>query len=138
MSIAELRVGYFDQYYDIPLRGVMRGRDGWEPFLAEVDEGAPEEAWTEGIPTTLQVFPPTPDMGELFETVTTSFNEWNSKFRRGEVKEDSHPLTVDSAYKATIAEIDERFRALGNKPVTHKGWFSVHGGEWCFRPDPNA
>lgn len=138
MSAVEFQVGHFDRYYDIPLRGVIKDRAAWLPFVAEVDQDAPDEAWTKGIPTTLHLFPKNEQLGPLYEVITTSFNAWNVRFRRGKVTEDTHPMKSDPDFKRTMALIDVTFEALHGRPEEIRGFFSVRDGIWSFRTDANG
>lgn len=133
MSVSEFKVAHFDQYYDIPLRGVIKHDDSWLPFVAEVDQHASDEAWLIGIPTELRIFPKNDRLGSMYETITKSFRDWNAKFRKGEVPEATHPSKTDQAYISMLAAIEEVFQVIQNTSEVKRGFFSVEDEVWHFR-----
>lgn len=122
MSLSEFQVAHFDRYYDIPLRGVIKYNDSWLPFAAKVDQQASDEAWLIDIPTKLHIFPENDQLGPMYETVTKCFREWNARFRRGEVPEETHPSKTDKAYRSVLAAIEQAFQAIQNTSEVRRGF----------------
>jgi hypothetical protein len=136
MSAPKYSVAYYDKYYDIPLRGVINEQGSFLPFVAQIDQDAPEETWVIGIPAWIEVFPLRERLAALYQAITDAFRAWNSKFRRGEVPENSHPQKTDGNYQSIMETTDEIFRSLKGQSVQYYGFFSVENEVWCFQTKP--
>ncbi len=130
-----MTVLHYDEYFDIPLRGIVQTASGLRAFTArEIEEEPAEIEGRPGIYSRMRLFPCDDTLRAQMEEKGALFAKWRARFDQGLEKTESHPLVVDRRYKALSKRIGEAFNRLGRPLRELNGLMHVVAGEWTFEP----
>jgi hypothetical protein len=122
-----------DEYFDIPLRGVVRTDSGELAFIACVLDDEPDELeHHRGIYSKISLFKCDDSLALMLAERDEIFGNWRAKFDERLVDQSSHPLLVDQRYQELSKRIDELFRSLRDPVSDAVGMMRVASGKWVF------
>jgi len=125
----ELTVLFYDEYFDIPKRGVVNVGEGLRAFTAEVNEGASDSEWEKGIPALMNLSDASRELISDYELTTKVFLKWSNGTRQA-----PHPLNADPMYIDAIGRIATQFEAMRETACKkYAGLFRNDGHYWRFR-----
>lgn len=128
-----MEIAYYDQYYDIPTRGLMRMGADILAFTASVLDDEPAAlADRRGIYAGIRAFTCDTGLVSLFERQGIRFREWRLRYEQGAADESTHPMLVDQEYQSILKRIDEAFRGFHTPAVEATGTMRVISGKWVF------
>jgi hypothetical protein len=126
---------FYDKFFNIPRRGVLKLDTTTLAFLAEdvdyTDE--PEDiANRPGVYTRVRAFEHDPTLLPLLSEQHAIFWRWRAQFDAGLVESPTHPLYVDERYQLLSAQIDEHFGRLGKQVLDTTGLMVAVSGQFVF------
>lgn len=129
-----LKVLFYDNFFDIPLRGIALSAATRVAFLARLMESeSNKNRERPGVIVKIEVFECGAELYQLFEKKDQIFGAWRQQFDKNESPTSSHPMYVNSTYQEICRKIDTEFAAM-NKPVSEKvGTMNVVSGSYFFQ-----
>jgi len=123
----------WDQWYDMPLRGIITSRSEIFAFIAkDLEQEPPEFADHPGTYSQLKAFPCGEDLMTLFQRKKKIFREWRARFDRGEVATSTHPLLVDAEFQRIADEINQYFNRQSSPAIEQMGLLWSESGRFFF------
>jgi hypothetical protein len=130
-----LKVILYDEYYDIPLRGLLQTESSVMAFFAHTLDDEPEEiAGRRGVYSRIRGFECDEVLRTVLEEKKGIFRKWRAAFDKGDVDTATHPLCVDPIYQQLSLRSDGLFRSLGTPIMDATGLMRVVSGQWVFEP----
>lgn len=128
------QVVWYDEYFDVPQRGVATCRAATVAFRSRDLEHEPAEfAALPGVFVRFTGFRSDAALEAWFAELDAIFKAWRARFDAGELDLATHPLEFDSRYQWLARNIDNYFAHLPDEPeIACDGLMRVESGEWVF------
>src|SRR5437899_182387 len=98
LAMNDLQVIVYDEYFDIPLRGIAQNGGKFFAFIASALQDEDMESGQQpGTPAKMRVFDCSQEIVLLFQEKDRIFRDWRLRFDSGESDTASHPLYEDPA-----------------------------------------
>ena len=123
----QMKIVLYDDYYDIPLRGVVQTPSGKLAFVASLEEDLADRLCTK-----MTTFECDETLISLFREQNDMFLAWRAKFDQGVAEKSTHPLLVDERYQQLCRRIDEAFARLSSPVSETTGTIDLISGKWVF------
>jgi hypothetical protein len=129
----EFRIVLYDNYFNIPLRGLMETNLDQYAFQAEVLADEPSDlAERPGVYSRIRGFKCDDVLKQVFAEKDAIFQKWRRRFDRGEVDTSTHPSYSDAKYQELMSSADEMFRRLDAPVIDAIGLMRVESGTFVF------
>jgi hypothetical protein len=126
---------FYDEYYDIPLRGLLQTDSSTMAFDACILDDEPAEiADRRGVYSRIRAFACDDALIQLFQESDAIFRKWRAAFDNGDVDTSTHPLYVDARFQELSIRKDEFFSRLGPPIIEANGLMRVESGRFVFEP----
>lgn len=123
----------YDEYSDIPLRGIIRTDSSILAFDACVLADEPAEiAGRPGVYSKVRGFQCDEALRLLMEEKDSVFRKWRAAFDNGLVDESTHPLCTDPRYQHLSRSVGAEFSRLSDPVLEATGLMRVFSGKFEF------
>ena len=128
-------VAAYDEYYDIPLRGLLRLDETVLAFEARILPDEPVEMeGIAGVPANVRGFACDAELVAAFDENDVAFRKWRTSFDRKEASAETHPIFVSDRYRELSSQIASAFQSMVAPVFEVTGVFRVENGVYLFEP----